>query len=113
MYGGGYEQPGTERFGEFRGRGPKGYQRSDERIREDVCDRLSDDRSVDASEIEVRVSNCEVTLSGTVDSREQKRRAEDCAEEVSGVKNVQNNLRVSPQGWTAGGSSGTGTTGTA
>jgi hypothetical protein len=113
MYGGSYGQPGTERFGEFRGRGPKGYQRSDERIREDVCDRLSDDRSVDASEIEVSVSNCEVTLNGTVDSREQKRRAEDCAEDVSGVKNVQNNLRVSRQGWTAGGRSQTGTSGTA
>ncbi|WP_139812138.1 BON domain-containing protein [Ensifer aridi] len=112
MYGGGYGEPRSDRFGQYRGRGPKGYQRSDERIREDVCDRLSDDRSVDASEIEVRVSNCEVTLSGTVEGREQKRRAEDCAEEVSGVKNVQNNLRVSQQGWTAGGKSQTGTTGT-
>ncbi|WP_084617233.1 BON domain-containing protein [Sinorhizobium arboris] len=107
MYGGGYGQPGSERFGQYRGRGPKGYQRSDERIREDVCERLSDDRSVDASEIEVHVSNCEVTLSGTVESREQKRCAEDCVEEVSGVKNVQNNLRVSQQGWTAGGRSPT------
>ena len=40
------------------------------------------------------MSNCEVTLSGTVDSREAKRRAEDCAETISGVKHVQNNLRV-------------------
>jgi hypothetical protein len=34
------------------------------------------------------------SLTGTVDSREAKRRAEDCVESVSGVKNVQNNLRV-------------------
>jgi hypothetical protein len=27
----------------FAGRGPKGYQRSDERIREDICERLADD----------------------------------------------------------------------
>ncbi|WP_414475612.1 BON domain-containing protein [Microvirga sp. M2] len=81
-----------------RGRGPKGYIRSDERIREDVSDRLTDDPFVDASEIEVGVSSCEVTLSGTVDSREAKHRAEDCAERVSGVRHVQNNLRVQPSG---------------
>jgi osmotically-inducible protein OsmY len=82
------------REGRHRGRGPKGYARSDERIREDVCDRLSDDPIVDPSDVEVQVSNCEVTLSGTVDSRAERRRAEDCAERVSGVTHVQNNLRV-------------------
>jgi hypothetical protein len=46
----------------------------------------------------VKVSNCEVTLSGTVESREAKRRAEDCADSVSGVRNVQNNLRIQAQG---------------
>ncbi len=81
--------------GEHRGRGPRGYQRSDERIREDVSDRLSDDGMLDASDIEVTVSKGEVTLSGTVSSRDQKRRAEDIAEEVSAVQHVQNNLRVS------------------
>lgn len=108
---GGYGTYGSQGYGEHRGRGPKGYQRSDDRIREDVSDRLSDDDSVDASEIEVSVSNCEVTLTGTVESREQKRRAEDCVESVSGVKNVQNNLRIAAQ---QGASSGTqsGTTGT-
>jgi osmotically-inducible protein OsmY len=80
------------------GRGPKGYTRSDERIREDVSDRLTDDWRVDASNIEVTVVIGEVTLSGTVDSRQAKRRAEDCAERVSGVRNVQNNLRVQQQG---------------
>ena len=86
-----------QRGGMHRGRGPKGYIRSDERIREDVSDRLSDDPYVDASEIEVSVSSCEVTLSGTVDSRDAKRRAEDIAEQVSGVRHVQNNLRVQQQ----------------
>jgi len=121
MSSGGYGQWYGERAGQHRGRGPKGYRRSDERIREDVCDRLSDDASVDASEIEVRVNNCEVTLSGTVESREQKRRAEDCAEAVSGVKNVQNNLRVSEgsgagaatrSSWTGSSSAASGTAGT-
>lgn len=77
-----------------RGRGPKGYQRSDARIMEDVNDRLTDDPHIDASEIEVSVSNREVTLSGTVNSRFEKRHAEDIAESVSGVTHVQNNLRV-------------------
>lgn len=89
-----------------RGRGPKGYTRSDERIRDDVNDRLTDDPYVDASEIEVSVSNCEVTLTGTVDSREAKRRAEDCVESVSGVRHVQNNLRVQ-QGTNQGTAAGT------
>lgn len=78
----------------FAGKGPKGYQRADARITEDVCDRLSDSWDVDASEIEVTVSNGEVTLSGTVQDREQKRRAEDLVEALSGVREVNNQLRV-------------------
>ncbi|PWC36971.1 hypothetical protein TSO221_28300 [Azospirillum sp. TSO22-1] len=77
-----------------RGRGPRGYTRSDERIREDVSDRLTDDPYVDASDIEVTVSGGEVTLAGHVDHRGARRRAEDLAESVSGVTHVQNNLRV-------------------
>jgi len=79
---------------EHRGRGPKNYRRSDERIKEDVNDRLSDDYYVDASDIEVAVSNTEVTLTGTVNNRADKRRAEDIADSVSGVTNVENRLRV-------------------
>lgn len=80
--------------GYHRGRGPKGYQRSDARIMEDVNDRLTDDPHLDASEIEVSVTGREVTLTGTVNSRFEKRHAEDLAESVSGVSHVQNNLRV-------------------
>jgi len=80
--------------GLHRGKGPKGYGRSDERIREDINDRLSDHSYIDASEIEVTVKSGEVTLSGTVEDRISKRRAEDLAEEVSGVKNVENRLRI-------------------
>jgi len=82
---------------EYRGRGPKGYMRSDDRIREDVSDRLTDDPRIDASEIDVKVASSEVTLEGTVTSREQRRRAEDVAETISGVTHVQNNLRVKSQ----------------
>lgn len=80
----------------FRGRGPKGYTRSDERIAEDVNDRLTDDRYLDATDILVSVSGSEVTLDGEVTSRSDKRRAEDIADDVSGVSNVQNNLRIRP-----------------
>lgn len=80
--------------GYHRGRGPRGYTRSDERIREDVSDRLSDNPILDASDIEVNVAAGEVTLGGSVDSRYSKRLAEDLADEVSGVKHVQNNLRI-------------------
>jgi osmotically-inducible protein OsmY len=84
------------------GKGPKGYTRSDDRIREDVNDKLTDDWHVDASNIEVQVSNGEVTLTGTVNSREEKRHAEDLAEQCSGVKHVQNNLRLQQGGATSG-----------
>ena len=80
------------------GRGPRNYARSDSRINEDVCDRLTEHPMVDASDIEVEVSGREVTLTGTVHSREEKRRAEDIAEAVSGVTHVQNNLRVKQEG---------------
>lgn len=90
------EVPGEYRrkTGGFVGRGPKGYTRSDERIREDVCELLTDDPRVDASNIDVKVENSEITLTGTVHAREDKRLAEDLADRVSGVKDVQNRLRV-------------------
>jgi osmotically-inducible protein OsmY len=109
----GSDEAERRREQDHRGRGPKGYRRSDERIRDDVSDRLADDPYVDASDIEVSVQNGEVTLSGMVDSRQARRRAEDLVENVSGVSHVQNNLRVRQQGGgygTAGGAaSGTGT----
>jgi osmotically-inducible protein OsmY len=76
--------------GSFAGRGPKGYRRSDERIQEDLSEELTQDTGIDASEIEVTVQAGEVTLKGTVDSRETKRRAEDLAEGISGVRQVHN-----------------------
>jgi osmotically-inducible protein OsmY len=84
----------TQGRGQYTGRGPKGYQRSDERIREDVCDRLADDPHIDASDIEISVQNAEVTLSGFVRSRYDKRHAEDVVETISGVRDVNNALRI-------------------
>jgi osmotically-inducible protein OsmY len=79
---------------QHRGKGPKGYKRSDTRIEEDINDRLSDDPMLDASNISVTVTEAEVTLEGFVSSRWDKRRAEDTVETISGVRHVQNNLRV-------------------
>jgi osmotically-inducible protein OsmY len=88
------EHSGEERAGIHRGKGPKGYKRSDERIREEINERLSDDDQVDASEIVVSVSEGEVSLGGTVSDRASKRRAEDIVEEIYGVTNVENRIRI-------------------
>jgi osmotically-inducible protein OsmY len=99
-------------------KGPKGYQRSDQRITEDVSERLSEDPHIDASEIEVSVQGGIVTLKGTVPARYMKHLAEDCADRCFGVKDVENRIRVESsdhrdeelRSSTAGG--GTGTFGT-
>jgi hypothetical protein len=94
----------------YAGRGPKGYKRSDERIREQVSDCLMDDHDVDASDITVDVKDGDVTLTGTVQNREQKRRAEEVVERLNGVSEVINNLRVNrqsgEQAWQTEGQSG-------
>lgn len=76
------------------GKGPKGYRRSDERIREEISEALSAHSEIDASEIEIEVKECIVTLSGTVESRQTKRLVEDTVEAVSGVQDVKNDLRI-------------------
>ena len=92
---GGYGQQGGQNWQSHRGKGPQGYTRSDDRIKEQVCEMLSDDDHIDATHIEVVVKNGEVILTGTVEDRRQKRLAEDLIERAPGVKDVQNQLRVS------------------
>ncbi|MFN7144440.1 MAG: BON domain-containing protein [Myxococcota bacterium] len=112
--GGGFQGRGLSR-------GPKGYKRSDERIREEICDRLMGETGIDASDIDIQVKNGEVTLSGNVKHRDDKRRVEDLVETVLGVKDVNNQLRRQATGTGGtqtggttgmGGTTGTGTTGT-
>ena len=76
------------------GRGPKGYRRSDERIREEICDRMMAATSIDADDIEVGVKSGEVTLSGTVCCRADKFTAEQICAGSLGVSDVNNQLRV-------------------
>ena len=78
----------------YRGRGPLNYTRSDERIREDLNERLTDADDLDASGITVEVSNGVATLSGSVDERWMKHRAEDLADGCSGVRDVRNLIQV-------------------
>lgn len=93
-YQGWGQEPGVR---SYRGKGPAGYTRSDERIRETVCEILTEHDQIDATNIEVTVKNGEVVLSGTVEDRRQKRLAEDVVADVSGVKDVQNQIRVSAE----------------
>ena len=90
---GGEDDDNRERSS-YRGRGPRNYTRSDDRIKEDVNDRLTYDFAIDASDIDVEVNGGEVVLSGNVRSRYEKRLAEDIAEDVNGVGNVENRIRV-------------------
>jgi hypothetical protein len=96
------EVGGNASTGSYAGRGPKDYRRSDDRIREEICDVLTDDPGLDAFDVSVKVESGEVTLMGLVSTREQKRRAEEDAERVSGVRDVINQLRVN-RGETTGG----------
>jgi hypothetical protein len=76
------------------GRGPRGYRRSDARIREDLCERLTEHGWIDATDVTADVNEGEVVLTGFVRTRREKRAAEDLAEGVPGVRDVQNRLRV-------------------
>jgi BON domain len=106
----GYDMPEFRAFaadanrptpGPYSGIGPRNYRRSDERIREDVCERLTEHGQIDASDIEVTVSDGEVTLGGSVADRGQKRLAEDMADDVAGVRDVHNRLQVRRPGGAA------------
>jgi BON domain len=76
-----------------RGRGPKGYARSDDRLREVICERLTDDPRIDASEIHVEVKEQTVKLTGSVRDRRTKYEVEDLVEHC-GAKDIDNQLRV-------------------
>jgi len=77
-----------------RGRGPKGYERSDERLREDICERLIWNDDIDASEVSVEVRSGIVVLEGAVPERKMKHAIEDLADACLGVKEIENRIRV-------------------
>jgi hypothetical protein len=91
----------------FRGRGPKGYERSDERLKELICERLMEDPNIDASEVSVEVRHHEVTLEGCIDDRRTKYEIEELVERCGGVRDVKNQLRVRARGSESGVERGT------
>lgn len=93
----GYESEVSERReerGGHYGKGPRGWKRPDKRIFEDINEALFKSYDVDASDIEVSVANGVVTLTGTVNTREEKREAEFCSEAVSGVTDIRNEISI-------------------
>jgi hypothetical protein len=80
--------------GPHSGVGPRNFERSSDTLKERVCERLQGNGALDAAEIDVEVDAEEVTLTGTVKDRRQKRMAEECAESVYGVRDVHNRLSV-------------------
>ncbi len=89
-------------YGQYSGYGPRDYTRSDDRILDDINDRLTWDPRIDATDINVSVSDGIVTLTGSVDNRRDKRMAEDIVDNVSGVWDVNNQLRVRNRGYYRG-----------
>jgi osmotically-inducible protein OsmY len=91
-------------------RGPKGYKRSDERLKEDICEQLMQCTSVDSSEVTIEVQSGKVTLEGTVPERHMKHVIEDIADNCPGVEDVENRVRVSRGGSGSEGEASTGST---
>ncbi len=83
-----YGRGGAER------RGPKGYVRSDDRLRDDICERLSDQTWIDLSRVDVHVDDGRVRLEGEVPDRFSRYAIEDIADGAWGVKEIDNRLRV-------------------
>jgi hypothetical protein len=97
---GGWGRVGGWRHGDtglMRPRGPKGYKRSDDRIREDLCEHLMDIEDIDSSDVEIHVKESCVRLEGTVPERFMKYEIENIAATTLGVEDVVNDIRVPRQ----------------
>jgi osmotically-inducible protein OsmY len=78
---------------EFR-RGPKNYRRSDERVAEEIIERLMCAPRIDPSAVTVAVEDGTVTLEGVVPERWMRYAIESLAAMVWGVRDVDNRVRV-------------------
>lgn len=93
---GAYGRPRGRPGEDFRGRGPKNYVRTDERLRDDIAERLTADPHIDASDIDITVQEGRVTLTGTVDRRQTRYRVEDLVDRCHGVREIDNRLGIGP-----------------
>lgn len=84
----------SRKYGPYAGKGPKGYKRSDQQMCEEANQALERDGRVDASEIEVSCNEGVLKLTGKVENRAAKRDAEECVEDIYGVQDVMNELKV-------------------
>jgi osmotically-inducible protein OsmY len=71
--------------------------KSDTEIAEAVRNALRWNSAVNEDQIEVKVDNGWVYLSGTVDLGFEKRYAQECVEDLSGVKGITNSITVNAQ----------------
>ena len=81
-------------LGPHASKGPKGWTRSDARLREQVSEALMEDRLLDARGIEVTVEDGVVRLDGTVAAPAGVRLAELIVRRCGGVQGVVNRLAV-------------------
>jgi osmotically-inducible protein OsmY len=84
-------KPGGSHTG---GQGAQFHRRSDDKIYEEIWELLTNNADLDASEVDLHVEGGEVTLTGTVDSRDAKWLTEDLVNSVTGVREVNNRLKV-------------------
>jgi osmotically-inducible protein OsmY len=74
--------------------GPKGYQRSDERIRDDAYQALLRRPDIDPTEVTIHVQDGKVLLEGTVPERRMRYDIEDLMAGRPHVREVDNQIRV-------------------
>jgi hypothetical protein len=88
------ERRGTRMTSGNRGpRGPRGYRRPDERILDELCERIALSGAY-AEEVEVQVRGGVVTLTGKVPSRTDRQLIEEVGETVFGVQEIQTQLAI-------------------
>jgi Predicted periplasmic or secreted lipoprotein len=75
-------------------RPPKGYRRSDERLRDDVYQRLVQAQDVDVSDVSFDVRDGVVTLEGSVPQRHVRFVLEDLVARCPGVRDVHNRMQL-------------------
>lgn len=80
--------------GRSRRPGPKGYTRTDERLKEDICEKLMEADELDVEAVSIEVKEGHVTLEGTVKDRRMKHSIEDCVDAIHGVKDINNRIRL-------------------
>jgi hyperosmotically inducible protein len=66
----------------------------DATITASVKSKLVADKAANLTRVDVDTNNGTVYLNGTVETPEQKAKAEDLARQASGVRNVVNNLQI-------------------